>query len=95
MCPVFKKRTPSRSNEPPPGSHPSPAAGNPPRFTVALRGYDQRQVARFVARVVAGERVPVTEANFDIVLRGYDRSQVDEWIRAAAESGGGRHDGGT
>jgi DivIVA domain-containing protein len=47
-----------------------------PRFSVAWRGYDRRQVDEYVRRLPDRSGPPV----FDVVFRGYDRKEVEAYI---------------
>jgi hypothetical protein len=70
----------------------SEAAGVPPapKFTIALRGYERRQVDRHVERLLQARRdgLPLpgdaARPDFMIVLRGYERAEVDEYVRRLA-----------
>lgn len=55
------------------------AAGDPPKFTIVLRGYDQEAVDQAVERLAS---TGLTEApTFPLSLRGYERTQVDAYFR--------------
>jgi DivIVA domain-containing protein len=57
-----------------------------PNFGIVLRGYERRQVEKYIDRVRQarqdGQPLPAdgTSPKFTIVLRGYDREEVDEYI---------------
>lgn len=49
-----------------------------PQFKLAMRGYDQREVDVYLARLPEDPGLPVPA--FARVLRGYDPEQVDLYI---------------
>lgn len=60
-----------------------------PRFRVALRGYERRQVEECVQMARLSQRDPAAaealrvrlrSAPFDVVLRGYDRHEVERYF---------------
>ncbi|MGR6997424.1 DivIVA domain-containing protein [Yinghuangia aomiensis] len=55
-----------------------------PGFTVVRRGYDRREVDRFL---LGGDGGPLGEACFSIALRGYDRGEVDAFLAMLRAAG--------
>ncbi|MGW2485681.1 DivIVA domain-containing protein [Streptomyces sp. NPDC001606] len=56
-------------------------------FDVVLRGYDRRQVDRYLKALAQGDS-PEPLPAFRVVLRGYDRRQVDARIAELLRGGG-------
>jgi hypothetical protein len=57
------------------------STGEPPDFTIVLRGYDRAQVDGYLADVRSGGRSEQPMPRFDRALRGYSVSEVDTHIR--------------
>lgn len=53
----------------------------PPKFDIALRGYDQRAVDELVDRAMRGLDVRDQVSTLSVVLRGYDRQQVEDFFK--------------
>jgi DivIVA domain-containing protein len=67
--------------------------GEPPSFTIVLRGYDRAQVDGYLADLRSGRRSEQPPPHFDRVLRGYSTSEVDAHIRQVRPEPAGDGDG--
>ncbi|MGH3389284.1 MAG: DivIVA domain-containing protein [Actinomadura sp.] len=59
-----------------------------PRYPVAMRGYDRKQVDALLDRIANGHDSAITAdevraSRFDVVMRGYDRRAVDVALHEA------------